>query len=63
MEEEQERQQQQPLHRAVVVGIERLTNRCYREQRQKLFVNGYGDYVERPIDRRSIQHLVDFIDR
>jgi Ran GTPase-activating protein (RanGAP) involved in mRNA processing and transport len=54
----EEQQQQQPLHRGVVSGIARLADPRWREQRHKLFIDG----DPAPMDRRSLQHLVDFLD-
>jgi hypothetical protein len=60
MTEEQQQQQQQPLiHRAVVDSISSLAHPSYREERHKLRVRGH--HYE-PIDRRSVQYFVDFLD-
>jgi Leucine Rich repeat len=74
MEEEQrqqQRQQQQPpalIHGAVVEGIERLAEERPRHgkatTRHVLYINGnrYADSSKPScLDRRSLQHLVDFI--
>jgi hypothetical protein len=60
-EEQQQQQQQQPLHRGVVDGIARLTDPGYREERHILVVIGYHD-GRAPVNRQSLQHLVDFLD-
>jgi hypothetical protein len=57
--QQQQQQQQQPLNSAVADGIERLEDPVYREEIHKLVVNGF---YERPVDRQSLQHLVDFLD-
>jgi hypothetical protein len=57
-EQQQQQQQQQPLHRGVVGGIASLADPRWREQRHKLFIDGDS----KPVDRRSLQHLVDFLD-
>jgi hypothetical protein len=57
--EEQQHQQQQPLHRGVLEGIAWLADPRYpRQERHKLVVYGYD---EPPVDRHSLQHLVDFL--
>jgi Leucine Rich repeat len=48
-----------PLHSAVVEGIARLVDPRLRDERHKLYVKGYE---KPPIDRRSLEHLVDFFD-
>jgi Leucine Rich repeat len=55
----QQQQQQQPLHVAVVDGIARLSDPLYRAERQKVYVEELE--IGRPVDRRSLQHLVDFL--
>jgi hypothetical protein len=60
MKQSQSQQQQQPLHRAFLSVIERLSDpRCSREERQNLRVYSYN---KPPIDRGSWQHLVDFVE-
>jgi Leucine Rich repeat len=72
MEEEQQQrqqqqQQQQPLHDAVVNGIARITDpHCIEDERHTLYVACDDDPhdlgLEPPIDRPSLQHIVDFLD-
>jgi Leucine Rich repeat len=57
MDEEQEQQ----LNRGVIAGISRLADPLYREERHKMFVYRYGLY-NNEVDRRSVQHLVGFLD-
>jgi hypothetical protein len=58
-----EKQQQPPLHSAVVDGLAHLADPRYRENRHSLYVDGFGVWYRKPpIDRRSLQHLVDFLD-
>jgi hypothetical protein len=57
----EEQQEHQPLHGGVVDGIARLTDPLprYRDERHKLTVSG----PRKPhVDRRSWEHLVDFVD-
>ena len=66
MDEEPQQQQQQQqqqlalIHGSVLAGIARLDDPRYRDERLKLRVNGYCNVKH--IDRRSLQHLVDFFD-
>jgi hypothetical protein len=59
MEEEQKQQQQQPLHRAVVKGLAWVKDPRFRHVRHTLRIDGYGGP---PIERQSLQHLIDFLD-
>jgi hypothetical protein len=56
MEMEEEQQQQQWLHLAVLYGMARLVDPRYRDERHKLVVNGYE---QPPMDRHSLEHLVN----
>jgi hypothetical protein len=49
-----------PLHSGVLEGIARFAEPWYRERRHQLEVNGFKG--RSPIDRQSLQHLVDFLD-
>jgi hypothetical protein len=57
----EEVRQQQRIHRDVLDGIARLEDPHYREQRHTLLVVGHETYTP-PVDRRSWEHLVDFLD-
>jgi hypothetical protein len=59
MEHHHQQQPQPPqLHRAVVDAIPRLEDPKYLEERHKIYVSCYNA----PMDRRSLQHLFDFLD-
>jgi hypothetical protein len=63
--QQQQQQQQQPpppyIHRSVLDGIARLSHPYYyREERHRLIVDGWA---RPPIDRRSLEHLVNFLDK
>jgi Leucine Rich repeat len=64
MEEQQrQQQQQQPLHSAVVNGIARLADPRYsEEERRELYVAPVFFESNPNVDRRSLHHLVDFLD-
>jgi hypothetical protein len=62
MEDEQQ-QQQQRLHSidtSILYGIVRLADRRYRDERHKLIVSVFFSAAR--MDRRSLQHLVHFLD-
>jgi Leucine Rich repeat len=59
-QQQQQQQQQALIHGSVLAGIARLDDPRYRDERHKLRVNGYCN--GKHIDRRSLQHLVDFLD-
>jgi hypothetical protein len=51
------------VHSGVLVGIARLSDLRFRKERHKLRINCYYSVVPQThIDRRSLQHLVDFLD-
>jgi hypothetical protein len=60
---QQQQQQQQPLHSAVVNGIARLADPRYsEEERRELYVAPVFFESNPNVDRRSLHHLVDFLD-
>jgi hypothetical protein len=63
-EQQQQQQQQRPLDRGVLDGIARLKDPRYRAESHKLWIDGYSRRVapQPPIDRRGLEHLVDFLD-
>jgi Leucine Rich repeat len=64
-QQRQQQQQQRPqIHRGVLDGIARLADPRYRKDRNKLIVCYYSFKRDGrpPVDRQSLQHLVDFLD-
>jgi hypothetical protein len=62
MDQEQQELHQQPgwLNRAVLAGSARFDNLRHRDESHKLVVYHLNGFP--PIDRRSLQHLFDFLD-
>jgi hypothetical protein len=55
----QQQQEQQQLHPCVLSGIARLSDPHHRHERHKLTISGYT--TPGGVNRRSVQHLVDFL--